>query len=275
MRGEFLDLSGARVYYYAAGTRGAGVPVVLIHGFPTSAHLWAELVPLLPAGHRIVVLDLLGFGRSDPPGPRDVSIAGHASRVVQLFDVLGIARACLVGHDLGGGIAQAVAVRFPSRVSHLALVDSVGFDSWPASRIRLARHLTPVTRHLPASIMLLELRNALIGGYADRDRGGRSLEMYLRPFASEDGRQALVRHLRALDSRETSTLAEHLGGMQVPTSVIWGQRDPLLPAALGARLHGALAGSEALSITGGRHFTPEEAPGPLADAIAALLHRGG
>jgi pimeloyl-ACP methyl ester carboxylesterase len=274
MRGEFLDLSGARVYYYAAGTRGAGVPVVLIHGFPASAHLWSDLVPLLPAGHRIVVLDLLGFGRSDPPGARDVSIAGHAARVVQLFDILGIRRACLVGHDLGGGIAQAVAIRSPDRVSHLALVDSVGFDSWPTSRMKLARAIAPVTRHLPASIMISWLRNALIGGYSERERGGRSLDIYLRPFATREGRDALVRHLRAMEPRETTTLAEHLRGIQVPTSVVGGQRDPLLPASLGARLHHAIAGSVSLSITGGRHFTPEEAPGPLADAIAALLRRG-
>jgi len=72
MRGEFLDLSGARLYYYAAGTRGAGVPVVFIHGFPTSSHLWNDVVPLMPQGHRLVVLDLLGFGRSDRPLTRPV-----------------------------------------------------------------------------------------------------------------------------------------------------------------------------------------------------------
>ena len=73
MRGEFVDVGGARLYYYAAGSRGAGEPIVLIHGFPTSSHLWRDVVPLLPTGRRVVVLDLLGYGRSDPPMERDLS----------------------------------------------------------------------------------------------------------------------------------------------------------------------------------------------------------
>src|SRR5579872_3541102 len=110
MRGEFLDLSGARIYYYAAGTRGAGEPVVFLHGFPTSGHLWAEVVPLMPAGHRVVVIDLLGYGRSDRPLDRAVDVAGHAGRVIELLDELRIDSACIVGHGIGGGIAQALAV---------------------------------------------------------------------------------------------------------------------------------------------------------------------
>src|SRR5436305_9072734 len=113
MRGEFLDLSGARVYYYAAGTRGAGAPVVFLHGFPTSSHLWGGVVPLVPSGHRLVVLDLLGYGRSDRPHTHSVDIRAHAERVVALLDELRITRACPVGHGVGGGIAQAVAGRHP------------------------------------------------------------------------------------------------------------------------------------------------------------------
>jgi len=111
MRGEFVDLNGVRLYYYAAGTRGAGEPIVFLHGFPTSGHLWNDVVPLVPAGHRVVVLDLLGYGRSDRPLGRPVSIRGHAERVIELLDLLGINYACVVGHDVGGGIAQWLAVR--------------------------------------------------------------------------------------------------------------------------------------------------------------------
>src|SRR6476469_8949048 len=102
MRGEFIDVNGARIYYYAAGTRGAGEPVVFLHGFPSSGHLWNDVIPLLPPGHRLVVVDLLGYGRSDPPNGRSLSLRAHAERVVGLLDVLGIDRACVVGHDLGG-----------------------------------------------------------------------------------------------------------------------------------------------------------------------------
>src|SRR5829696_9096578 len=119
MRGEFVDLEGARLYCYAAGTRGAGEPVVFLHGFPTSGHIWSDVVPFVPAGHRVLVVDLLGYGRSDRPLAQPVTIRAHAERVIALFDVLGINYACVVGHDVGGGVAQTLAVRWPQRVSRL------------------------------------------------------------------------------------------------------------------------------------------------------------
>jgi len=127
MRGEFIDVNGARLYYYAAGSRGVGEPVVFLHGFPTSSHLWTEVVPLVPKGHRVVVVDLLGYGRSDRPAGRDVSVRGHADRIIGLLDALAINYACIVGHDVGGGIAQTMAVRWPTRVSRLML-GGAGFD---------------------------------------------------------------------------------------------------------------------------------------------------
>ena len=110
MRGEFVDVEGARLYYYAAGTRGTGEPVVFLHGFPTSGHLWGDVVTQMPSGHRLVVVDLLGYGRSDPPGGRSLTLRAHAGRVVGLLDALGIRTACVVGHELGGGVAQALAL---------------------------------------------------------------------------------------------------------------------------------------------------------------------
>lgn len=92
MRREFVEIDSYRLYYYAAGTPGQGDPILLLHGFPTSSHVWSNLVALLPAGHRIVVPDLLGFGRSDTGDGADLSIRGHARRTVALMDQLGIAR---------------------------------------------------------------------------------------------------------------------------------------------------------------------------------------
>ena len=174
MRGEFLDLSGARLYYYAAGTRGAGDPVVFMHGFPTSGHLWNDVVPLVPAGHRIVVLDLLGYGRSDRPLARAVDVRAHAERVVELLDELRIQRACIVGHGIGGGIAQSLAIRHAERVSSLCLVDSVAFDRWPTIEGRIARATLPVTRFFPPRLLLAILRRDLQRGYGDPDRAQRA-----------------------------------------------------------------------------------------------------
>jgi pimeloyl-ACP methyl ester carboxylesterase len=273
MRGEFVDLDGARLYYYAAGTRGAGEPVVLIHGFPTSGHLWTEVVPLVPAGHRVVVVDLLGYGRSDRPRSRPVSVQAHADRTVQLFDALGIKDACLVGHDVGGGVAQSIAVRYPERVSRLCLIDSMAFDGWPAREVRLAQAVLPVARHLPPALLLPMLRGGLLRGYADHERGAHSVAHYVRPFGGAEGRDALVRHLADLDATDTVGLGPRLKDVDRPAAIVWGEHDPFLPAGIARRLRDAIPGSTLDVIPGARHFTPEEAPRRIGDVLTTLLRR--
>ena len=273
MRGEFVDLNGARVYYYAAGTRGAGEPVFLIHGFPTSSHLWADVVRDLPDGHRVVVLDLLGFGRSDRPGDHDVSIRGHADRTIALMDALGINYACVVGHDVGGGIAQTMALRHPARVSRLGLINSVAFDEWPSREVKMARAMLPLTRHLPATWLLSVLRSDLMRGYSETSRGAHSIERFVRPFASIDGRDTFMKHLSSLTSADTDALTPRLKEITVPCAIVWGAEDPFLPFGIGARLHECIPGSTFDVLPGLRHFTPEEAPERIAGAIAELLKK--
>ena len=273
MRGEFVDVAGARLYYYAAGTRGAGEPVLFLHGFPTSSHLWVEVVPLLPDGHRVVVVDLLGYGRSDRPAGRPVGVRGHAERTVALLDALGINRACVVGHDVGGGVAQVMAVRWPHRVSHLGLVNSVAFDAWPTREVKLARAMLPLTRHLPPTWLLSVLRTDLVRGYAVGERAAHSVERYVKPFAGPDGRDAFIEHLLALDPADTVALAPRLKDVVAPTAVVCGADDPFIPAEVGRRLHDAIPGSTLDVLPDARHFTPEEAPEQVAAAVGALLRR--
>jgi pimeloyl-ACP methyl ester carboxylesterase len=273
VRGEFIDLDGARLYYYAAGTRGAGEPVVFLHGFPTSGHLWTDVIPLMPAGHRLVVLDLLGYGRSDPPGGRPLTLRAHAERVVALMDALGIHQACIVGHDLGGGVAQGLAIDFPARVTRLALIDSVAFTGWPTRDVRLARMLLRLTGKVPPRWVLAVLRADLERGFADASRAVHSIDRFIRPFTSDEGRVVFMQHLRALDSRETRTMASRLGEIAVPAAVVWGAHDPFLSLKLGKRLAAGIPGATLEVVPGVRHFTPEDAPRPVADAIAALLLR--
>ena len=271
MRGEFVDVAGARLYYYAAGTRGAGEPVVFLHGFPTSGHLWSDVVPQMPAGHRLVVADLLGYGRSDPPGGRSLTLRAHAERIVGLLDVLGIDRACIVGHDLGGGVAQSLAVHWPSRVSRLALIDSVAFTAWPSRDVRIARLFLPLIRYIPTDWLLPIVRADLERGYYDTVHATHSIDRYQRPFHSVRGRGVLLDHVAALDNRETRRLAERLHEIVVPTAVVWGSHDPFLPMSLGRQLSHAIRGATINVLSGARHFTPEEEPREIAEILARLL----
>ncbi len=272
MRGEFIDLAGARLYYYAAGTRGSGVPVVFIHGFPTSGHLWSDVAPLMPPGHRLVVLDLLGYGRSDRPLSRAVDAAAHADRVVALLDELRVERACLVGHGFGGGVAQSVAVSHPRRVSHLALVDSIAFDRWPIARLRASRAMLPLSPLLPPAFLLSRLRNEVERGYGDGVRAARSIDLYVRPFAGAEGIRALAAHIRGISISDRD-IASRLSSLDVPAAVVWGRRDRVLALDTGKALAHQIPGAKLTVIDDGHHFTPEETPRQVADAIAELLRR--
>jgi pimeloyl-ACP methyl ester carboxylesterase len=273
VRGEFLDLSGARLYYYAAGTRGAGVPAVFIHGFATSSHLWNDVIPLVPPGHRVVVLDLLGYGRSDRPASHAVDAAAHAERVVEVLDELRIERACVVGHGMGGGVAQILASRFSPRVSHLCLINSVAFEHWPTFAGLRGKALAPLAGVLPPGVLTRVLRADLARGYGDRERAGHSIDLYLRPFDCPEGRDALVAHLKGLSRMDSASRGPELSAITAPTAIIVGQHDRAIPTSIGRRLQQAIHASTLDVIPGARHFTPEESPRPIADIIQRLLDR--
>ena len=273
MRGEFIDVGGVRLYYYAAGMRGAGEPVVLIHGFPTSGHMWSDVAPLLPPGHRVIVLDLLGYGRSDPPAGKALGVHAHADRVIALLDALSIGRACIVGHGFGGGVAQSLAVRTPDRVSRLCLVDSVAFDAWPSRTVRIWRRLHALVRIAPPSWIQSIVRATLHRGYADAERGAHSLEQYVRVFGSSEGRSTFVQHLWAFDSSETEAMGSRLGEIAAPAAIVWGRGDPFLPVSLGQRLRDAIPGATLDVVPSACHFTPEDTPAAVSAVIGGLLGR--
>jgi pimeloyl-ACP methyl ester carboxylesterase len=274
VRGEFIDIGGARLYYFAAGSRGAGEPVILLHGFPTSSHLWSDTVPLLPKGHRVVVLDLLGYGRSDRPAGFSLALSAHAERVVSLMDALGIRTAAVVGHDLGSGVAQALALGWPGRVTRVGLLDPIAFGTRPGAMVVGAgAGAGSLTARLPGPMVLALVRRRLLRGYAVSTRGTHSVELYLRPFTDDGGIDALRRHAGALDPRETESFGERLSEIRVPVAIIAGGEDPYVQAAVALRLREAIPGSTLDVLPSMRHFSPEEAPERVAAVIADLLAR--
>ena len=216
MRGEFIDLSGERIYYYAAGSRGAGEPIVLIHGFPTSSHLWLDVVAKLPPGHRIVVIDLLGFGRSDAPPQADYSIGGHGERLVRLLDALRIDRAVIVGHGTGGAIALWAGLTIPERVTRIVLIGSSTSEGWFSRERRAARRFYDLVLHAPSWFWMPIIRGAIARSYSDPEHGQRSAEMYLTRFAEGNGAKVLRKHLADLDPAEISSIRDRSAQIKLP-----------------------------------------------------------
>ncbi len=277
MRGEFVDVGNQRLYYYAAGTRGSDArpPVVLIHGFPTSSRLWHLVSRDFPAGHRLIVVDLPGYGRSDPVAPHDAAdpIEHAANALLSLLDELGVSAAALVGHGLGGAVAQAIALVAPSRTTHLALVDSAAFGVKPRRMAGLAITLEPLTRVAPSGVLAGLVHGSVRRGFADPGRTDLALDACLRPFSSRAGRAVLAGHLRALVRGDSARWSARLGELSLPAAVIHGREDPFYPVSLSERLAASIPDASVSVIDGARHFVPEDTPDQLVRHLTALLAR--
>ena len=282
MRGEFVDIGGARLYCYAFGSRGAGVPIVLVHGAFTSSHLWQELLPRLAKGHRVLVLDLLGHGRSDRAAGRPMTVAAHADRLLGLLNELAVSSACVIGHGLGAAVAVHLAHACPARVAQLALINPSLIAADPReARIpgvfkRLAA-LNPIWEKLPPDWLASALHTALVRGYAQRSVGAHSVDFFLKPFRNREGRDSACTQLRALRASSGDTVkALAPASLDRSVSVIVGESDPFLQPKHAERVLQSLqvATQSRVAVhrlSGVAHVAPEEAPDRLATIIGELL----
>lgn len=282
MRGEFVDIGGARLYCYAFGSRGAGIPIVLVHGTFTSSHLWRELLPRLPKGHRVLVLDLLGHGRSDRHSNRPMTVAGHTDRLLGLLDELAVSAACVVGHGLGAAVATRLAHLCPTRVTKLALINP-SFLASNARDVRIPGPLrrlaafVPVWKRLPGDWLASALHTALVPGYAQRDVGVHSLDLYLKPFRTREGRDSACAQLLALRASAGDTVAALAPDALTPAvTAVLGDDDPFLQPQRVGRVLQALAAATGSRVVvqrlpGVAHNAPEEAPDRLGSIIGELL----
>jgi pimeloyl-ACP methyl ester carboxylesterase len=278
--GEFeewqIELYGRRVIYRVAGE---GPPVVLIHGMLNSSSHWRAVALSLAADHTVIAPDLIGHG--DSAAPRgDYSLGAHAASIRDLLAAIGVDRASIVGHSLGGGVAMQFFYQFPQRVERLALISSGG----------LGRDVSPLLRSaaLPGVSALLSatIRPRVIAGLSGagsrlRERGMntgvqlQAIARALRPLENADARHAFLHTLRSVidvhGQRVSAT--DRLGLLaNVPTLIVWGERDRTIPLEHGRLAHEAIAGSRFATLPRAAHFPHLEDPDGLAHVLADFLH---
>jgi pimeloyl-ACP methyl ester carboxylesterase len=249
---------------------GQGAPLVLLHGIPTWGFVWSGLLSALALTHRVLIPDLLGYGYSDRREGFDRSISRQAEALDAWMDRLGVVDAVVVGHDLGGGVAQHLAIRFPRRVARLCLMNSICYDSWPIEILVQLGHPV-VARRLSAQAVQRVLRMALKrSGFATAPPDG-LLEGLLAPYATEVGKTSLVRDAAALNTNQTQELVPRLAHMAVPTLLVWGVDDPFQPVKWGERLAWEIPGSKLVRVEHARHFVMWDQPHAVMTALEAFL----
>lgn len=248
---------------------GEGHPVVLLHGIPTSPRLWRHVLPRVQG--RCLAPEMTGYGTSIPDGRGgDIGLTAQAERLLRWLDALDIQAPVLVGHDLGGGVAQIAAVRRPERFSGIVLTNAVSYDSWPIPSVKAMQRAAGVLRFLPEVALYPSFVQLIHRGHDNRQRALESIGVHWGPYVTHGAARSLMRQVSSLDVEDTLAIADRLPSLGLPARVVWGEADPFQKVDYGQRLAADL-GTTLQRIPGGKHFTPEDHPQAVATAINELL----
>jgi pimeloyl-ACP methyl ester carboxylesterase len=266
-----LTLHGHVVTYRTAGS---GPVLLLLHGIANSSQTWEHVAPRLSEHFTLIAPDLLGHGESATPRG-DYSLGAHATGVRDLLTALGIEHVTVVGHSLGGGIAMQFAYQFPERCERLVLVSSGGLGREVHLLLRAAA--------LPGADYVLPLLTSSgvvgvgrrFGGLLRRVRlaPGGDVDVLAQGFASLDNagsRQAFLHTVRAVIEPSGQRVSAHdrlaLASL-IPSLIVWGERDSIIPVDHGAAAHEAMPGSRFEVFPGAGHLPHDADP----DRFAAVL----
>jgi cis-3-alkyl-4-acyloxetan-2-one decarboxylase len=274
LRRRDLHVGGARLAIFEAGR---GEPLVLLHGYPQSHGCWRHLIPALAAERRVIAPDWFGWGESERSFALAPRFEDEVARVGALFDALDLPQADVFAHDYGGLLALAFAIANPGRVRRLALINTrahrtmagVHYVQWVVLPW-LAR--VPGVRWLFARLPWYRLhqralrRHVANGSFTAEELGG--YLAWMRHPTERLWFAHFCRHFRIGARRE---LGEQAHRLTMPVAVIWGDRDPYFPFAIGEDLVRLLPRGRLTRLAGADHYVLEQRPAEVLSALRELL----
>ncbi|WP_144138600.1 alpha/beta fold hydrolase [Paraburkholderia sp. BCC1884] len=270
---KFVRIMGADVHYV---DEGRGDTIVMIHGFASSLHTWNRVADELSRDHRVIRLDLPPFGvtgplRSGTGNIETMNLPTYRRFIDTFLQALGIGRATFIGNSLGGLISWDYAVRHREAVERLVLIDSAGFPMKLPIYIGLFNSaLVRVSSPwwLPEVIIKSAVRNV----YGDpRKIDAVTLRRYVEFFHGEGTREAIGKMVPTLDFKEVDT--DVLKALNVPTLVLWGEKDRWIPTAHAGEFASRIPGAKSVMYAGLGHIPMEEAPERVMVDLRAFLEQ--
>jgi pimeloyl-ACP methyl ester carboxylesterase len=268
MESRSVEANGIRMRWEE---QGEGPPVVFVHGIPTSPRLWRHVIPQV-RGARSMAWEMVGYGASIGEGrERDISVAKQADYLASWMREVGLGEgAVIVSHDLGGGVAQILAVHHPELVRGLVLTNAICYDSWPIPSIKAMQAMGLVVERLPDGVFRFVYGNFLQQGHDDRQRARESIGEHWPYYERAGGAAAMIRQVSSLDVNDTLAVADQIPHLSLPARIVWGAVDRFQKIGYGYRLAYEL-GAPLDRIEGGKHFVPEDHPERIAAAVNDLL----
>ena len=249
---------------------GQGAPIILMHGIPTWSFLYHAVIEELAKTHRVIAPDFIGHGHSDQRDMFDRSLLAQRAMILSLIDHLGLARATLIGHDTGGGVALIMGVENQNRVERLVLSNIVAYDSWPIDDMINVGHPKFKTKSND------EIREFLIGGFNDglsrKERlTPEFVEGIIAPYITDEGKLSLIRNASGLNTSHTMMIAHRHHQISAPTLLVWGVDDPWQPISDGERLAAEIPTAKLIPVRNASHWIPQDAPEEWLAHIQAFL----
>jgi pimeloyl-ACP methyl ester carboxylesterase len=272
---DFIDIRGQLVHLRDEGPRDDPLPIVLVHGTSASLHTWEGWAKALHTQRRIITFDLPGFGLTGPSsaadGPAKYSADTHARFVLDLLDTLKVKRFVIGGNSLGGEVAWRTAVVAPERVDRLILVDAAGpkFEphavplGWRIASLPVLGQITEII--LPRPLVV----QGLVGVYGDPAKISTELvDRYFELTLREGNRRALGERLRHY---QIGADAERIATLKLPTLILWGGRDKVIPPAVALEFKRQIEGSQLVMFDELGHVPHEEDPARTLAAVKVFL----
>ncbi len=262
----------------AVKEQGQGRPILLLHGLGTSSFTWASIMPGLARSHRVIALDLRGFGASDKPMDTHYRIADQADAVRAFIEQENLRDLTIIGHSFGGGITLALALSMNgqprSRLRDIVLIDTVAYRQPIPIFFRIAK--LPVIGDLGMSVIPPELQaeQGLRMAYYDRSKiSQQAIAEYAAPLYSPEARHAFVETVSNILPPDIDEVSERYKALKMPTKIMWCEEDKIIPVALGIRLHENIPGADLTVLKTCGHLPQEERPVETLGAIEGFINR--
>jgi pimeloyl-ACP methyl ester carboxylesterase len=264
---DMIDVAGVRLHVRDSGSKNAPA-VVFIHGFGGSLHSWEAWAEGLAATHRVIRFDLPGSGLSSPDPTGDYSDARTMKLLIALMDQLGVTRASIVGHSIGGRMAWTFAATHPQRVNKLVLVSPDGFAS-PGFVYGSAPEVPATVKLMRWALPKALLKMSLAPAYGDPQFMTDALATRYHDLMLAPGsREALIARMQQTVLVDPLPLLKQI---QAPTLLVWGEADGMIPFANSADYLKAIGNVKLAAFKAIGHLPQEEAAAESLKAVADFL----
>ena len=255
---------------------GSGDPVLCLHGLGASTHSFREFREPLAQQHKLILLDFRGFGASPKPKDKHYSIEEHAASAYQLIQEHDLRNLTLIGNSFGGAVSLLVSLRLceekSGRLKRLILIDSGGYNLYLPTHLRMLR--TPILGSLVLHLLPPKLSALTVlkdSYYDDKKITREQIDAYARPIAATGGRHALLETAKQIIPKNYDELIKKYPRITVPTLIIWGRQDKVIPLLIGRMLDDALPDSELVVIERTAHIPQEETPEAVIPLVLKFL----